>query len=207
MGRIGRLRDYVNLSADWICYALIDEIVDAFAPVLRELEHETDTIEDSVFTARFEDSRAILQQIGECRKKVMSLLRLLGGKADVIRGFAKKCNEAYAVAPRGDVGLYLSDVQDHVVTMMSNLGHFEKMLSRSHSNHIEQGSQANALLGKITVFATILVPPNLIAGLFGMNVHVPGENHEGLGWWFGIVGVILGFTLVCVTVAKKMKYI
>ncbi|KAI7116666.1 hypothetical protein KC352_g33984, partial [Hortaea werneckii] len=134
---------------------------------------------------------------------------------DVIRGFAKKCNEAYAVAPRGDVGLYLSDVQDHVVTMMSNLGHFEKMLSRSHSNHlsqislnhIEQGSQANALLGKITVFATILVPLNLIAGLFGMNVHVPGENHEGLGWWFGIVGVILGFTLVCVTVAKKMKYI
>lgn len=213
--RIGRLRDYVNLSADWICYALIDEIVDGFAPVLRELERETDTIEDSVFTARFEDSRAILQQIGECRKKVMSLLRLLGGKADVIRGFAKKCNEAYAVAPRGDVGLYLSDVQDHVVTMMSNLGHFEKMLSRSHSNHlsqislnhIEQGSQANALLGKITVFATILVPLNLIAGLFGMNVHVPGENASGLGWWFGIVGVILGFTLVCVAVAKKLRYI
>ncbi|TKA28927.1 hypothetical protein B0A50_03338 [Salinomyces thailandicus] len=213
--RIGRLRDYVNLSADWICYALIDEIVDAFAPVLRELEHETDTIEDSVFTARFEDSRAILQQIGECRKKVMSLIRLLGGKADVIRGFAKKCNEAYAVAPRGDVGLYLSDVQDHVVTMMSNLAHFEKMLSRSHSNHlsqislnhIEQGSQANALLGKITVFATILVPLNLIAGLFGMNVHVPGQNQDGLGWWFGIVGVILGFTIICVTVAKKMRYV
>ena len=213
--RIGRLRDYVNLSADWICYALIDEIVDSFAPILRELEQETDTIEDSVFTARFEDSRAILQQIGECRKKVMSLLRLLGGKADVIRGFAKKCNEQYSVAPRGDVGLYLSDVQDHVVTMMSNLGHFEKMLGRSHSNHlsqislshIEQGGRANALLGKITVFATILVPLNLIAGLFGMNVPVPGRESEGLGWWFGIVGVILGFTTVCVCVAKKFKYI
>ena len=213
--RIGRLRDYVNLSSDWICYALIDEIVDAFAPVLRDVELETDTIEDSVFTARFEDSRAILRQIGECRKKVMSLLRLLGGKADVIKGFAKKCNEAYAIAPRGDVGLYLSDVQDHVVTMMSNLSHFEKMLSRSHSNHlsqvslahIEQGGKANELLGKITVFATILVPLNLIAGLFGMNVHVPGEGVSGLGWWFGIVGVILGFTITCVTVAKRMKYI
>ncbi|EMC96885.1 hypothetical protein BAUCODRAFT_68026 [Baudoinia panamericana UAMH 10762] len=213
--RIGKLRDYVNLSADWICYALIDEIVDAFAPVLRELETETDTIEDSVFTARFEDSRAILKQIGECRKTVMSLLRLLGGKADVIRGFAKKCNEAYQSAPRGDVGLYLSDVQDHVVTMMSNLSHFEKMLGRSHSNHlsqislshIEQGSRANAMLGKITVFATILVPLNLIAGLFGMNVPVPGRDSTGLGWWFGIVGVILGFTLICVGTAKKLRWI
>ncbi|KAK3630745.1 hypothetical protein LTR56_017302 [Elasticomyces elasticus] len=213
--RIGRLRDYVNLSADWICYALIDEIVDEFAPVLRELERETDTIEDSVFTARLEDSRATLEQIANCRKKVMSLIRLLGGKADVIRGFAKKCNEAYTVAPRGDVGMYLSDVQDHVVTMMSNLGHFEKMLGRSHSNHlsqislahIEQGSHANALLGKITVFATILVPLNLIAGLFGMNVPVPGRESTGLGWWFGIVGVILAVTAVCVFTAKRLRFI
>ena len=213
--RIGRLRDYVNLSADWICYALIDEIVDSFAPVLRELEHETDTIEDSVFIARFEDSRAILRQIGECRKKVMALIRLLGGKADVIRGFAKKCNEAYSIAPRSDVGLYLSDVQDHVVTMMSNLGHYEKMLGRSHGNHlsqislhhIEQGSRANELLGKITVFATILVPLNLVAGLFGMNVPVPGKDAEGLGWWFGILGVILAISCVAFGVAKKFRYV
>lgn len=213
--RIGRLRDYVNLSADWICYALIDEIVDGFAPILRELERETDTIEDSVFTARFEDSRAILKQIGECRKKVMALIRLLGGKADVIRGFAKKCNESYSVAPRGDVGLYLSDVQDHVVTMMSNLGHYEKMLGRSHSNHlsqislnhIEQGSRANELLGKITVFATILVPLNLIAGLFGMNVHVPGEHGSNLHWWFGIVGVMLFVSVSCAVIAKKMRFV
>ncbi|KXT09041.1 hypothetical protein AC579_2542 [Pseudocercospora musae] len=213
--RIGRLRNYVNLSADWVCYALIDEIVDSFAPVLRELETETDTIEDSVFTARFEDSRAMLQGIGDCRKRIMALTRLLGGKADVIKSFAKKCNEAYAVAPRGDVALYLSDVQDHIVTMMSNLGHFEKMLSRSHTNHLtqitlqhtEQGSRANELLGKITVLATILVPMNLIAGLFGMNVHVPGQDVPGYGWWFGIIGVVLTLAIVCVTLAKRMRFI
>jgi len=180
--RIGRLRDYVNLSADWICYALIDEIVDAFGPIIRDVEHEADAIEDMVFIARFEDSRQILRQLGDCRKKTMSLLRLLGGKADVIKGFAKRCNEQYSIAPRGDVGLYLSDVQDHVVTMMSNLAHFENLLSRSHSNYlaqisldnIAQGNKSNALLGKVTLIASILVPLNLIAGLFGMNV--PGKS-------------------------------
>lgn len=213
--RIGRLRDYVNLSADWICYALIDEIVDSFAPVLTDVEHESEAIEDGIFTSRFEDSRAIMHQLGSCRKRVMTLLRLLGGKADVIKGFAKKCNESYAMAPRGDVGLYLSDVQDHVVTMMSNLAHFEKMLARAHSNHLSQvqlahielGGRSNVLLGKITVLATILVPLNLVAGLFGMNVHVPGEDASGLGWWFGIVGVILTFSAVCVAAMKKLKYI
>ncbi|KAK8199734.1 cora family metal ion transporter-like protein [Phyllosticta capitalensis] len=213
--RIGRLKDYISLSSDWICYALIDDIVDSFGPVIRDIEHETDAIEDQVFTARAEDSRHILRAIGECRKKVMSMMRLLGGKADVIKGFAKRCNEQYSMAPRGDVGLYLSDIQDHVVTMMSNLSHFEKMLSRSHSNylaqisvdHLTQGNHVNEMLGKITVIATILVPLNLICGLFGMNIPVPGQESGTLGWFFGVLGVMAAFVCTCLLIARKMRYV
>ncbi|KAF2087549.1 cora-domain-containing protein [Saccharata proteae CBS 121410] len=213
--RIGRLKDYISLSADWICYALIDDIVDSFGPVIRDIEHSTDAIEDQVFTARAEDSRLILRAIGDSRKKVMSMMRLLGGKADVIKGFAKRCNEQYSVAPRGDVGLYLSDIQDHVVTMMSNLSHFEKMLSRSHSNYLaqisvdnlQQGNNVNEMLGKITVIATILVPLNLICGLFGMNVHVPGQDGSGYAWFFGILGVMAAFVTSCLIAAKRMGYL
>ncbi len=212
--RIGRLRDYINLNSDWICYALIDDIVDSFAPVLQAIGDEVDAIEDQVFIARIEDSRAILRAVGDCRKKVMQLLRLLGGKADIIKGFAKRCNENYNVAPRGDVGLYLSDIQDHVVTMMSSLNHFEKMLSRSHSNYLAQisvdqviqGNAANFTLGKVTVIATILVPLNLICGLFGMNVKVPGQD-DSLAWFFGILGTIFLYVAICVSVAKRLRYI
>ncbi|OAL51234.1 cora family metal ion transporter-like protein [Pyrenochaeta sp. DS3sAY3a] len=212
--RISRLRDYINLNADWICYALIDDIVDSFAPVIHGIEDEADAIEDQVFTARIEDSRAILRAIGDCRKRVMQLLRLLGGKADVIKGFAKRCNESYSVAPRGDVGLYLSDIQDHVVTMMSNLAHFEKMLSRAHSNYLAQisvdqvmqGNASNDTLQKVTVIATILVPLNLICGLFGMNVKVPGQDGS-LGWFFGILGTICLFVATCLLVARRLRYI
>ena len=68
----------------------------------------------------------MLRRTGECRKKVMSLYRLLGTKADVIKGFAKRCNEQWDVAPRSEIGLYLGDIQDHIVTMTSNLSHYEK---------------------------------------------------------------------------------
>ncbi|KAA6407266.1 MAG: hypothetical protein FRX48_09068 [Lasallia pustulata] len=211
--RIGRLRDYMALTADWICYAMIDNIVDTFGPVITSIELETDQIEDQVFVARADDFSSLLRQIGECRKKVMSLMRLLGGKADVIKGFAKRCNSNYKVTPRGEIGLYLGDIQDHVVTMMSNLGHFEKMLGRSHSNYlaqlsvdnIAQGNRANRVLSKITLIATILVPLNLITGLFGMNVPVPGRESGGLGWFFGIIGTIGVFILVFVTIARRLR--
>lgn len=213
--RMGRLRDYVALGADWICYALIDDIVDTFGPVIDSVERETDTIEDSVFTARSEDSRHIFRQIGDTRKKVTTLSRLLGGKADVIKGFAKRCNEQYSMAPRSDVGLYLSDIQDHVVTMMSNLGHCDHMLSRSHGNYlaqlqvdnIAQGNRTNEGLSKVTFLATILVPLNLVCGLFGMNVPVPGKDSGGLGWFFGILGTLIVFVVLCTGVAKKKKLI
>lgn len=213
--RIGKLRDYMALTADWICYAMIDNIVDNFGPPIHTIEHEADTIEDLVFVARTEDLTPLLRQIGECRRKVMSLMRLLGGKADVIKGFAKRCNEQYSVTPRGEIGLYLGDIQDHVVTMMSNLGHFEKMLSRSHSNYlaqvsvsgIAQGNRANEVLSKITLAATILVPLNLICGLFGMNVPVPGRSSEGLGWFFGILGVIAAIVVLSLGAARRYRFI
>ncbi|MCJ1351155.1 MAG: Mg(2+) transporter [Icmadophila ericetorum] len=211
--RIGTLRNFIDLTADWICYAMVDNIVDSFAPVIRSIEVETDQIEDQVFVSRAEDFTSLLRQIGECRKKVMSLMRLLGGKADVIKGFAKRCNEQYSVTPRGEIGLYLGDIQDHVITMMSNLGHFEVMLSRSHSNYLAQlsvdnltqGNQANKVLGKITLLATVLVPLNLICGLWGMNVPVPGRSSTGLEWFFGIVGAILVVISGSVIAARRMK--
>ncbi|KAJ5445038.1 hypothetical protein N7491_001120 [Penicillium cf. griseofulvum] len=211
--RIGKLRDYVSLSSDWICYAMIDDIVDSFGPVIRDVELESEAIEDHVFIARVDDFESFLPRIGGLRKKVMSLMRLLGGKADVIRGFSKRCNEQYSVTPRGDIGLYLGDIQDHVVTMMSNLAHFEKMLSRSHTNYLAQlnvtnlvlGNHVNKVLSKVTLIATILVPMNLICGLFGMNVEVPGAHTEGLTWWFGILGVIAGIVIVSIGLARWQR--
>jgi len=213
--RIGKLRDYMALTADWICYAMLDDIVDTFGPPIHRIETESEAIEDQVFVARTDDFTPLLRQIGDCRKKVMSLMRLLGGKADVIKGFAKRCNESYSVTPRGEVGLYLSDVQDHVVTMMSNLGHVEKLLGRSHSNYlaqlsvdnIRQGNRANQVLSKITLLASILVPLNLICGLFGMNVPVPGRSSTGLGWFFGILGVIAAIVATSLAVARRYRFI
>jgi magnesium transporter len=85
----------------------------------------------------------------------MGLLRLMGNKADVVKGLAKRCNENWSVAPKSDIvrpplsplriplmtdeqGLYLSDIQDHLITMTQNLNHYEKILSRSHSNYLAQ---------------------------------------------------------------------
>lgn len=195
--------------------ACSDDIVDSFAPVILKLETETDQIEDEVFIARTDDMAQFLRKIGNARRNVMGLMRLLGGKADVLKGFTKRCNENYKVTPRMDIGLYLGDIQDHVVTMMTNLGHFEKMLSRAHSNYlaqisidgIAQGTSTNRVLGKITLLASIIVPLNVVTGLFGMNVPVPWAESGSLAPFFGILGSLLVFCTVALIFARLYRWV
>jgi magnesium transporter len=41
----------------------------------------------------------------------MGLLRLMGNKADVVKGLAKRCNEQWLVAPKSDIVSSSSTVQ------------------------------------------------------------------------------------------------
>lgn len=153
--RIRMLRDYIFLTSDWIAYAIIDDITDVYVPLITAVEEEVDEIDSDIVklhaeedpTTRKEKMKSekstgddaksasevsmvetgadMLRRVGECRKKVMSLYRLLGSKADVIKGFAKRCNEQWEVTPRSDIGIYLGDIQDHIVTMTGNLSHYE----------------------------------------------------------------------------------
>ncbi|KAI0911952.1 hypothetical protein F4824DRAFT_18351 [Ustulina deusta] len=213
--RIVNLKEYVSLSSDWICYALIDNIVDSFAPAIQRIELLTESIEDSVFVARSDDMHMFLRKLGGVRKNTLGLMRVLGGKADVLKGFTKRCNENYKVTPRMDIGMYLGDIQDHVVTMMTNLTHFEKILSRAHSNYlaqltidsISQGTQTNTGLSKITFIATVIVPLNIVTGLFGMNVRIPFMDGPDLHAFFAILGGLAGFVVLALLLARRVRLI
>ncbi|KAI0452732.1 hypothetical protein F5B21DRAFT_321582 [Xylaria acuta] len=238
--RIRQLKDFMMLSSDWISYAIIDDITDVYLPLIQSIEEEVDEIDDKILElhsstdpassstkqhrnsaqekttvseANVDTGSDMLRRVGDCRKKVMTLYRLLGNKADVIKGFAKRCNEHWEVAPRSDIGLYLGDIQDHIVTMTANLSHYEMILARCHANYIaqinirmnERAEQTADVLGKLTVLGTIVLPMNIITGLWGMNVWVPGQDYEGdLTWFFAITAGLIVFGLTCFWVAKRV---
>ncbi|XDG07033.1 hypothetical protein ABKA04_006648 [Annulohypoxylon sp. FPYF3050] len=235
--RVRQLKDFMILSADWISYAIIDDITDVYLPLIQTIEDEVDAIDDRILQLHSDPSLSssdkkksldnekggpdtnvetggdMLRRVGDCRKKVMSLYRLLGNKADVIKGFAKRCNEHWEVAPRSEIGLYLGDIQDHIVTMTANLSHYEMILARCHANYIaqinihmnERQEQTADVLGKLTVLGTIVLPMNIITGLWGMNVWVPGQEYEGdLKWFFAITAGLIMFGLACFIIAKRV---
>ncbi|KAJ5990811.1 hypothetical protein N7522_011018 [Penicillium canescens] len=224
--RVRQLMDYLILSSDWISYALIDDITDVFGPLIQAIEDEVDEIDEMIMQMHSSSKEAssndsvlpsfapgeMLRRVGECRKKVMGLYRLLSNKADVVKGFAKRCNEQWEVAPKSEIGLYLGDIQDHIMTMTGNLTHYETILSRAHSNYLaqinilmnERQEHTADVLGKLTVLGTIVLPMNIICGMWGMNVKVPGQEIDNLNWFWCITGGLFVFASVSVWIAKRV---
>ncbi|KAL2802419.1 hypothetical protein BJX63DRAFT_115008 [Aspergillus granulosus] len=228
--RIRQLMDYLIPSSDWISYALIDDITDVFGPLIQAIEDEVDEIDEMIMHMHSDDAPAsssskdekeqhvvsgpgeMLRRVGVCRKKVMGMYRLLSNKADVVKGFAKRCNEHWEVAPKSEIGLYLGDIQDHIMTMTSSLTYYETLLSRAHSNYLaqinihmnERQEQTADVLGKLTVLGTIVLPLNIICGMWGMNVKVPGQDVDSLTWFYSITAGLILFAFASFLIAKRV---
>ncbi|KAG0172428.1 CorA metal ion transporter [Apophysomyces sp. BC1034] len=213
--RIKQLKDYINVTPDWVCYGLLDDITDSFAPLIRAIEFEVDSIDELVLILKESEQSDMLRRIGYCRKRMMGLLRLLVSKADVVKTLVKR-GEARPMngtrpALSNEVALYLGDVQDHIITMLQSLNHYEKISSRSHSNYLAQisiemtqtNNEINDILSKLTALGSVLIPMNLVTGLWGMNVQVPGQYQEDLTWFSAIMASILTF---CIASTMMMRY-
>ncbi|KAF7594729.1 magnesium and cobalt transport protein CorA [Aspergillus hancockii] len=216
--RIKEHRSHLALTSDWICYALIDDIVDGFAPFINRVQTGVEMIEDDVSITRPDDIGLALQRIYRYRKEVLQIRQLMHDKTDVIRTFARHCG-SFGPAT-ADVTLYLSDIRDHVLSMMGSLVHAEQMLSRAQEKYLSQLSfdstrmrnEIAATLSRLTVIAGIIVPMQFITGLFGMNVTVPGQTPDDeksgpVTWWLGIFGVILGLIFIGLVAAKRLRFI
>ncbi len=210
--RIRKLNGYINVTSDWISYAVIDDITDGFAPIIMSMEYEADSMEDHVLVAREIDFKSILNQIGDSRKEIMTLSRLLSGKSDVIKTFIKRYRNELQSGSHGnfneEIPLYLGDIQDHIATMIQNLLSYEKIFSRSHGNFLSQiqveslssNNRVTVMLNQITLIGTILVPLNVITGLFGMNVKVPGGGQSDFHWFIGICVLFIGIVIISLTI-------
>ncbi|ORZ19382.1 hypothetical protein BCR42DRAFT_459759 [Absidia repens] len=213
--RIKQLRDYIKVSPDWICYGILDDITDSFAPLIKSIEFEVDSIDELVLILKESEQSDMLRRIGYCRKRVMGLLRLLVSKGDVVKTLIKRGETKPEDATRPElsteVSLFLGDVQDHILTMLQSINHYEKISSRSHSNYLAQisiemtqtNNEINDILSKLTALGSVLVPMNLVTGLWGINVKVPGQDREDLTWFTCITASVLTF---CITMTLIMRH-
>jgi magnesium transporter len=56
------LKDYISVTSDWISYALIDDITDAFGPLIQSIEYEVDSIDELVLIIKDAEQSDMLRR-------------------------------------------------------------------------------------------------------------------------------------------------
>ncbi|HEY5553837.1 MAG TPA: magnesium/cobalt transporter CorA [Cellulomonas sp.] len=172
-----------------VLYALLDEVVDEYAPVVAGLENDIDEIEDEVFAGDPAVSRRIYELVGE----VMAFQRAthpLVGMLDFLHAGAAK----YEVDE--ELRRYLRDVQDHVARVVERADSFRTLLQNAltanaavvaerQNEEMRAMTKASLLqneeVKKISAWAAILYAPTLVGTIYGMNFRQMPE----LAWQWG----------------------
>ncbi|KAJ1656747.1 CorA metal ion transporter [Dispira simplex] len=201
------------ISPDWIHYALIDDITDSLSPLVELITREVESIDELVLILRANEQSDMLQRIGTARKKIMAIQRLVALKGYVIKALIRRSEERRWGAPPNGMKFYYADVLDHIITLIQDANQLDSIIHRAHANFLAQisleitiaSNRANDMIAKVTALGSILLPMNVITGLFGMNVHVPGQDILGYGWFFGIVGSLGLVFIICTILLYKLK--
>jgi len=168
-----------------ILYAIMDRVVDGYAPVVRGLENDIDEIETEVFSGNPGVSRRIYElsrEVIEFQRATKPLSGMLGA---LITGFEKN-----GIDP--ELQRYVRDVQDHVLQVVERVDGFRELLSNILSvNHTLVGIDQNEEVKKISAWAAILFAPTLIGTVYGMNFEYMPELHWLFGYPFALSLMVL----------------
>lgn len=193
---LGRVRkrleatpELLRLGPQAVLYAVFDEVVDEFSPVIDGVQNDIDEIEDQMFEGHPSVSRRIYELAGE----TMSLQRATHPLPEMLAAL-ERGYEKYDV----DLELQrrLRDVLDHVLRVVGLVDGFRATLQNALSvqstivtqtqneqmrrlseTAITQGEQVK----KISGWAAILFAPSLVGAIYGMNF----SNMPELRWELG----------------------
>ncbi len=190
MAGVGRVRrrlegrpDLLRHGPEAVLYALLDMVVDDYAPVVAGLENDIDEIEDQLFSG---DS-TVSRRIYELAREVIQFQRAIHPLPEMMQQL-KRGFEKYGV--NTELQHSLRDVEDHVERVISRADSFRDLLQNAltldgtltANRQSEASAEQNEQVKKISSWAAIFFAPSFVAGVYGMNFdHMP-ELHWALGY-------------------------
>ncbi|MFE3449550.1 magnesium and cobalt transport protein CorA [Nonomuraea sp. NPDC059194] len=180
--------DLLRQGPQAVLYAILDAVVDGYAPVVAGLQKDIEEIEVQVFGGDPSVSRRVYELFGE----VIEFQRATSPLLPMIDGFIAGASK-YGV--NEELQSYLRDVADHAITVSERVAGFRQLLQNIlmiNSTLVAQ-EQTRASYAqseevkKISAWAAILFAPTLVGTIYGMNFdHMP-ETHWVIGYPFAIM--------------------
>jgi magnesium transporter len=168
-------------GSGYLLYEILDRCVDASFPMLGQLGRKLRRLEDDIFEGG--RSSEIVREISNAKQEIINFRAVIRPQRAVFRSL-ERAKQRYLT---DDLDIYFDDLTDASERIWDVLENFMEIVQGLEStNESVLSHRLNDGLRVLTAVSVILLPLTLLASVFGMNVHFPGEGSPDAFW------VILG---------------
>jgi len=172
-------------GAGYLLYKIVDDLVDSSFPMLRKIGLKLERLEEDIFEER---NAEVVRDISNAKQEIINFRKIVRPQRAALKDLER--TKRYVT---GELDIYFDDVNDASERIWDMLENFKEVIEGLEAtNEAVLSHRLNDVLRILTAFSVIMLPLTLIASVFGMNVHVPGEGDVTAFWVVvGIMVVVL----------------
>ena len=183
-----------------LMHAVVDEAVNAYFPILDQLDTFVDGLQERVFGSF---DQTALREIFTVKRLVLTLRRHLAPERDVFSILTNRPSSLMTV----DTQIYFRDIFDHILRINDALETYRELLSNTLDSYLTQVSNRLGSVTKaLSVVATISLPFVVVSGMWGMNFDDIPLSHSGHGFWI-MLFVQLGLGALLLVFLRWRKFL
>lgn len=172
-------------GADYLCYSLLDMIVDNYFIVMEKLSEQIEIVEEEVI--RNSNTRS-LARINQLRKELIVLKRNFAPVRDLLGGIIR--SESELLEDRHTK--YYKDVYDHIVQAADLSENYRDVIMSMQDLYINNVNlKMNEVMKVMAIVTCLMAPATVIGGIFGMNFEVIPYIHNRWGFFLAVGCMLL----------------
>jgi len=176
-------------DASFLCYGLLDAIVDSYFPVLEYYSACLEEIEDELLD---EPRKHVLQRAHGVKRGLLLLRRSIWPMRELIAQLQRERHECLSE----NTLTYFRDVYDHCVQILDLNETYHEIATALTETYLSViSNHMNEVVKVLTIISTIFIPLTFVAGVYGMNMPIPENEWE---WSYPV------FWVVCLTIVAGM---
>ncbi len=196
--RLEETPELLRFGPEAVLYAVLDQVVDEYGPVVAGLENDIDEIEDELFSQSTDVSRRIFglsREVIEFQRGIAPLRAMI----EALQAGGDKYNVDL------ELQRHLRDVLDHVIPIGDRVANYRQLLQdaltvhltvvgqrqNEEMRHLSETSVAQSEeVKKISAWAAILFAPTLVGTVYGMNFDLMPELHWDWGYPLAVAAMV-----------------
>lgn len=177
--RKGRARLRTS-GPDYLAYAILDAVLDAYFPIVEHYGEELDHIENEILE---HPSRESISRIHDIKRDLLNLRRIIWHQRDALNLLIREGSDFV----REETRVFLRDCYDHTIQLMDLTQTHLELASDLMDLYLSLSSnRMNEVIRFLTVFSSIFIPLTLVSSIYGMNFKIMPEIEWEYGYFFAL---------------------